>query len=258
MAELSVKNIAVKAITGKNKGTILLQGASLTLSGGELVALLGPNGAGKTTLLRAAMGLIKPSSGAAFLNGENTASLSPMKRAVALSYLPQIRRLAWPNSVRDVVALGRFAHGGNLSRLGDEDARSVDAAMSACDLTELSARSVDTLSGGEQARVHIARALAANAPLLIADEPVAALDPRHQFRVMDLIKSYVQNNGGALVVLHDIGLAAKYADRLIWMKDGHIIADGTVAQTLNAERLAEVYGVRAEVSGTDVALFGTL
>ena len=130
--------------------------------------------------------------------------------------------------------------------------------MSACDLTELSARSVDTLSGGEQARVHIARALAANAPLLIADEPVAALDPRHQFRVMDLIKSYVQNNGGALVVLHDIGLAAKYADRLIWMKDGHIIADGTVAQTLNAERLAEVYGVRAEVSGTDVALFGTL
>jgi len=134
----------------------------------------------------------------------------------------------------------------------------VDAAIDACDIAALSYRKTDTLSGGELARVHCARAFAAQAPLLIADEPVAALDPRHQFRVMDLLKKYVCNGQGALVVLHDIALAAKYADRFIWMKDGRIQAQGTPAETLTEDRLAHIYGVKSRVDGTKVVVEGAL
>ena len=119
-------------------------------------------------------------------------------------------------------------------------------------------RSADTLSGGELARVHCARALATEAPLLIADEPTAALDPRHHFRILDLIKSFVDGGGGALLVLHDIELAARYATRLIWMKGGQIIADGPPEETLSAERLADVYQIKAEIVDGRVLMDGSL
>ena len=251
MTDLTVQNLTVKA--GR---TTLVEGAGFALVPGELICLLGPNGAGKTSLLRASLGLEKRDAGTATLNGDDCARLSPMERARRVAYLPQQRPLAWPNAVRDVVALGRYAYGAAPGRLSQPDADAVDRAMETCDLAALAHRSADTLSGGELARVHCARAFAAEAPLLVADEPVAALDPRHQFRIMDIIQSYVARGGGALVVLHDISLAARYASRLIRRKDGCIVADGPPTETLTAERLAEIYGVRARVHGTLVHIEG--
>ena len=182
------------------------------------------------------------------LNGMDVQKLSPIKRARHIAYLPQTRLLAWPNIVSDVVALGRFAFGTNPAKLSPSDKAVIDEAMQACDIQHLAERRANSLSGGELARVHCARTFAAQAPFLIADEPVAALDPRHQIRIMKLIKNYVNAERGALVVLHDINLAAQYADRLIWMKDGHIIADGPPQDTLTAERMADVFGVRVRIN----------
>ncbi|MEO1966323.1 ABC transporter ATP-binding protein [Hyphomonas sp.] len=252
MAKLLTKDLSVKA-----GATTLVNGANLQLVPGELVALLGPNGAGKTSLLKAALGLEKRSAGFARLDGSDSAKLSPIERARRVAYLPQQRPLAWPNTVRDVVALGRYAYGAAPGHLSPEDAAAVDQAIKRCDLTELTDRQTDTLSGGELARVHCARAFAADAPLLVADEPVAALDPRHQFRIMDIVREYVDGGCGALVVLHDISLAARYATRIVWMKDSCIIADGAPEDTLTPERLADIYGVRATVSGRAVEIQGT-
>ena len=251
-------NLRISNLTIRTKQTVLVDRASTHLSAGELVVLLGPNGAGKTSLIRGALGLIKPASGTSELDNRAISLMPPTERAQKISYLPQIRPLAWPNRVRDVVALGRFSHGATIGRLAREDQSAIDNAISACDLTHLQDRTADTLSGGELARMHCARAFAANAPLLVADEPIAALDPRHQFRILDLIKTYVEQGGGALLVLHDIELAARYASRLIWMKDGRIIADGSVKETLSAERLAEVYGVSATVADNRIIMDGAL
>lgn len=226
----------------------LLDHASLSLVPGELVVLLGPNGAGKTSLLRAALGLARPDSGTAVLEGQAAASLSPRDRARAMTYLPQMRDLAWPLRVRDVVALGRFAYGASPERMGPADASATEQAMCACDLINLADRATDTLSGGELARVHIARALASQAPLMLADEPVASLDPRHQHKVMRLIRGYVDRGGGALVVLHDLDLAALYADRLVWMADGRTITSGSVVDTMTPHWITAIYGVQATVT----------
>lgn len=250
--------LVISHLSAKAGQTVLVEDVSFTLSAGTCLALLGPNGAGKTTLLRAALGLAPRAHGAATLNGRDAAAFAPAERARTIAYLPQRRPLAWPNRVRDVVALGRYAHGAAMGRLHGADAEAVARALSACDLTMLADRRVDTLSGGELARVHCARAFAAEAPLLIADEPVAALDPRHQFQVMDIIRRFVDAGGGALVVLHDVGLAARIADRLLWMKAGRLIADGPPHETLTAQRLADVYGVRAEVDGARVVITGGL
>lgn len=242
----------ISVVTG---GATLVADAELTVAPGELVVLLGPNGAGKTSLLRAAIGLTF-ATGSATLDGQPTASMPPAARARALSYLPQMRPLAWPARVRDVVALGRFAHGVTLGRLSPRDAEAVDAALARCDLTALADRATDTLSGGELARVHLARALAAEAPLIVADEPVAALDPRHQHRLMHLLRDFVRGGGGALAVLHDLALAAAYADRLVWMKDGRVVAHGPVRETMTVARIAQVYGVRARIIDGDVMIDG--
>jgi iron complex transport system ATP-binding protein len=225
----------------------IVEDASLTLKPGELVAILGPNGAGKTSLLRTLLGITKTTSGSAELNGEDCFGMPPSERAKIVSYLPQRRPLAWPYRVHDVVALGRFAHGAALGRLSPIDSAAVEDAINACKLGELQHRSTDNLSGGELARVHFARAIAGKAPLLIADEPVAELDPKHQILVADLIRQFVNDGGGALVVLHEVALAARIADRLIWMKNGRIIAEGSPKASLNSKIMQDDYGVRAQV-----------
>ena len=249
-------DLTVKDLTYQVNGATLVEQASFKLVPGELICLLGPNGAGKTSLIRTSLGLEKPSFGQSMLDGESTLTLSPILRARRIAYLPQIRPLAWPNAVRDIVALGRFSHGAVLGRLKGADRDAVDRALSACDLTHLADRSADTLSGGELARMHCARAFAAEAPLLVADEPIAALDPRHQFRILDLIADFVASGGGALVVLHDIQMAARYASRLIWMKGGRILADGPPSETLTEDRLKDVYGIEARVDGLRIEMTG--
>ncbi|MEM1434650.1 MAG: ABC transporter ATP-binding protein [Pseudomonadota bacterium] len=251
MTELRANSVSV--VRGDS---ILVERSSFTIATGELVALLGPNGAGKTTLLRAALGLIPLSAGEANLAGIETRKLSPAARARQVSYLPQRRPLAWPSPVRDVVALGRYAHGATLGRLSTADRNAVIRALESSNLLPLADRATDTLSGGELARVHFARAFAAEAPLLIADEPVAALDPRNQFLAMALVREFVDAGGGALVVLHDVEMAARFADRLIWMQGGKVVADGSPAETLTEERLAAVYGIKARVDGLSINIEG--
>lgn len=249
--------LEVDALTVQSGRARLVDGVSFRVGPGEMVVLLGPNGAGKSTLIRACLGLSRPLSGTARLEGVDIARMPPAERARRVSYLPQIRPLAWPARVRDVVALGRFAHGAAPGRLRGADGEAVAQALETCGLLHLAERTMDTLSGGEIAMVHCARAMAARAALLIADEPVAALDLRHQFLVLDRIAQTVQQGGGALIVLHDVGMAARYATRLIWMKAGRKLADGAVEETLTPQRIAEVYGVHAQVDGRAVTLVGT-
>lgn len=234
----------------------VLKSLNMRLQKGELVVLLGANGAGKTTLLRLLMGFLAPTDGAALLDGEPANSVAPLTRAQRLAYLPQQRELAWPSRVADIVALGRYAYGTSLGRLRGEDLNAVSQALQSCELSDMAGRRADTLSGGEQARMHCARVFAATTPLLLADEPTASLDPLHQHRVLRLFRDYVDRGAGALLVLHDVALAARYADRLLWLRDGELVADGSVDDTLSAERLAEVYGVDAEVHGRDVLIRG--
>ena len=246
MTELIARDVTVRA-----GDATLVDGVSLAVETGELVAVLGPNGAGKTTLLRVMVGQVVADAGCAELDGQECAGLSPVERAKRVSYLPQRRPLAWPNKVRDVVALGRFAHGVALGRLNEVDKKAVDEALDACDLRHLADRGAETLSGGELSRMHFARTIAGGAPLLVADEPVAALDPRHHLRIARLLRDFVDDGGGALVVLHDVPLAVRFADRLVWMRDGRIVAQGSPDETLNAEIMEDVYDVRARVDKDD-------
>ncbi len=246
MTELTVSTIDVAF--GQRQVVI---DASLQVKPGELVALLGPNGAGKTMLLRAILGLIRRSRGNVRVGGDDPAQLPAAERARRIAYLPQSRPLAWPIRVRDLVALGRFAHGSSPDRLNQENAAAVENALSACALHELAERPCDALSGGELSRAHVARAMATAAPILLADEPTEALDPLHQFQVMSIIKAYSNAGNGALVVLHEPALAARFADRLIWMREGRTVADGPPEETLTPERMGEVYGVRTVIRRID-------
>ncbi len=250
---LQVENLRVRA--GER---LIVSEAALELRRGELAVLLGPNGAGKTSLLRGILGLAEDASGNVRLQGERLANFDAMRRARTISYLPQRRPLAWPSPVRDVVSLGRYAWGCAPGRLSGADARAVDEALHSCDLLELARRGADTLSGGEMARMHCARAFATQAPLLFADEPVAALDPLHRFKIMQLIHRHVRGGAGALVVLHDVSLAARFADRLIWMQAGRIAADGPPRATLTEARMAEIFQVRANIEDKRVEITGPL
>ncbi|MEM6827836.1 MAG: ABC transporter ATP-binding protein [Pseudomonadota bacterium] len=231
-------------------GQPLVIDATFALEPGSLTMLVGPNGAGKTTLLRLALGLLKSDSGRAMLDGQEVTTLPPMQRARKIAYLPQQRPLVWPQPVRDIVALGRFAYGAAPGRLSPEDEVATARAIAACDLKVFEERAADTLSGGELSRVHLARALAAETPLLVADEPVAALDPRYQHEVLRIFSKAASEGQSLLTVVHDLSLAARYADRLIWMKDGRIVADGRPRETITSDRLKAVFGIEARVDAT--------
>ncbi len=239
--------LEARALAYAVEGSPLVADAGFALEPGTLTVLIGPNGSGKTTLLRLALGLLEPASGSASIEGTPARSLSPTARARRIAYLPQSRPLIWPQPVRDIVALGRFAYGAAPGRLSTGDEAAVARALSACRLEGLEERPADTLSGGELARVHLARALAAETPLIVADEPVAALDPRHQHQTMRLFAAAARQGRSVLTVIHDLGLAARYADRVLWMKHGRIVADGSPQQTFSSDRLRKVFGISAQV-----------
>ncbi|MXO75031.1 ATP-binding cassette domain-containing protein [Altererythrobacter aerius] len=232
------------------RGTPLVKDACLTLRPGELTVLVGPNGAGKSTLLRLALGLLAPDRGTVTMHGRPVGTLRPAERARLVAYLPQTRDLAWAQPVRDVVALGRFAYGAAPGLLSQADAAALAEALAQCDLDHLADRPTDTLSGGELGRVHLARALAARTPLILADEPVTALDPRYQHAAMRIFRAAADAGRGVLAVVHDLSLAARYANRIVWMKGGAIVADGAPAETVDAGRLRAVFGIEAEVTAS--------
>jgi iron complex transport system ATP-binding protein len=238
-------------------GQEVLRGVSASLRGGSLTALLGPNGAGKTTLLRAIAGLV-PSAGRILLAGADLAALSLQERARRIAYLPQGHVAHWPLPVRDVVALGRYASGArDPARLGAADRAIVDAAMQRTDCLGFAERNMQTLSGGERARAMLARVLAAEAPVILADEPTAALDPRHQLAVMGLLQAEARRGALVVAVTHDITLAARFADRVILLDGGVVAAEAPPDEALDDARMAAVYGVsvrRPIVDGQAMAL----
>ena len=218
---------------------------TVTLEPGHLVGIIGPNGAGKSTLIRAMLGLAKVDSGTVSIDATPLASLSRKDIARRIAYLPQGQTLHWPLAVERLVALGRMPHLGPLSRLSPEDEALVDAALARADVLHLKGRIATELSGGERARVLLARALAVGAPALVADEPLAALDPGHQIDVMDLLKAEARAGSLVVTVLHDLGMAARYCDRLLLMDRGALVADGAPLDVLTEQSLARVYGISA-------------
>lgn len=218
---------------------------SLSIGGGEFVGLIGPNGSGKTTLMRAALGVL-PHDGTSSL-----ARLSPSRRARTVAWMPQAREIAWPVSVEDVVMLGRLPHLGAGQRPSANDRAHVDKALSRMELDDMRHRAATRLSGGEQARVLIARALAQDTPILMADEPVAGLDPAHQISTIRSFGKLAESGKCVLVSLHDLGLAARHCTRIIMMGDGGIVADGPPRDVLTPDRLAHVFGITAWYRDTD-------
>ncbi len=232
-------------------GALIVDRATLSLNAGELVVLIGPNGAGKTTLMRALAGLL-PAKGQIALGDRPLEKFSARERARRIAYLPQGHVFHWPMAVAAVVALGRYPHADAFAPLSEADRGAVARALAATASEAFAARPVTTLSGGERARVALARALASEAPILLADEPTMSLDPRHQLVVMELLARAAHHGGAVLAVLHDLALAARFADRVVVMEGGRLIADGKPRAVFTPERIAAVFGVEATIADSDI------
>jgi iron complex transport system ATP-binding protein len=236
--------ISAHGVTVRYGGRAALAGVDCDLVSGELTGLIGPNGAGKTTLLRVLAGLQAPDSGEVRYDGRRSDELGRAALARRVAYLAQSGLAHWPLSVAHVVALGRLPHRRPFSPPSAADRAAVEAALAAAELGELRERSIATLSGGERTRALLARALAVEADMLLADEPAAALDPLHQLRTMTLLREAARKGTGVVAVLHDLTLAARFCDRLIVLAKGRVVADGPPAALTDAV-LVEAYGVVA-------------
>lgn len=224
----------------------VVRAMDLMLEPGQLIGIVGPNGAGKSTLVRAMLGLI-PFDGRVELNGADIRVLPRSRIARQLAYLPQGQILHWPLSVERLVSLGRLPHLAPMSRISPDDQRAIEQAMRRADVIHLRERIATELSGGERARVLLARALAVAAPALIVDEPLASLDPGHQIDVMALLKRAAASGTLVVAILHDLTMAARYCDRLLLMDQGKLIAQGTPLDVLSEANLRAVYGIRARI-----------
>ncbi len=247
-------SVATRALTVNLGRRTVVRGISVNMDGGQLIGILGPNGAGKSTFVRALLGLL-PHEGTVSIDDADRASLPGHEVARRIAYLPQGQVLHWPVTVERLVALGRLPHLAPLSRLGDEDRAATERAMARTDVVHLRARVATELSGGERARVLLARALAVEAPALIADEPLASLDPAHQIEGMELLRAEADAGALVIAVLHDLTLAARFCDRVLVMADGELKADGAPGAVLTPALLADVYGIAARyVDGLIVPL----
>ncbi len=237
---LSANNLGVSLA-----GRAVLAGISFTLPPARFVALVGPNGAGKTTLLRALAGLL-PAQGAVEVRGKPLATMPLAERARRFGYMPQGHQVHWPLQVRDVVALGRYPHGAHdPARLSPEDADIVAQVMATADILPLADRRVTELSGGERGRVALARALAVQAPVLLADEPTASLDPGHQLDVMKALRAIADSGVLVIAATHDLSMAARFAHDMLVLRSGRLVAHAAPEQALSDEVLADVFGVNA-------------
>ena len=245
---LQVKNLSV--VLGKRQ---VLDAISFDIEPGQVIGLLGPNGAGKSTLMRALNGHIA-AAGAMQLGEHDLAAIGPAQRARLIAYLPQQRTIGWRLSVRDLVALGRLPWRAFGQRPNARDESAIARAMAMADIAPLADRVATELSGGEQARVLMARAIAQETPLLMADEPASGLDAAHQIMLMQSLKRLAAEGRTVLVSLHDLTLAARWCDQVMLLNEGKLAALGTPETVLSDENLAIIYGVTAHRAQDDQGL----
>lgn len=230
----------------------LVSQLNIQVKSGEFIGLIGPNGAGKTCVLKTIAGLLKPHKGTASITGRNIHSLPARQRAKHIAYLAQNRHMAWSLSVRELVSLGRAPFRSSLGRFSADDELAIDAALHTAHCYDLQNRKFDKLSGGEQMRVHLARALAVNAPLLLADEPTTALDPYFQISILKALRASALSGKTVIASLHDLTLAKQFCTRIWVLHEGKLILDETPETAFNPDMLARVFDIRSTDHGWEI------
>jgi iron complex transport system ATP-binding protein len=220
---------------------LALTQVSCAVQPGEMVAVVGPNGSGKTTLLRALLGLVPLEEGSALVDGRPVESWSRRRLAQTIGVVGQQEETMFPLSVVETVMLGRYAYLGALGAPGERDRAAVQTALERCDIADLAQRPVDSLSGGEWKRVRVARALAQEPRALVLDEPTASLDVRHEMELFELVSQLVRDGLGGLVITHHLNLAARFAQRIVLLDSGSVVATGTPSEVLTHETVSRVF-----------------
>lgn len=244
--DLSIEKLSVSL--GNRK---VLRGIDALFKPGKVTAILGPNGSGKSTLVRTIAGLNDADTGFVRLGGRLIGRLDPRERARAIGYLPQDASVHWNVTAEALVALGRLPHRSPFAGMSAEDQAAVMRAMEATDTIAFTGRPVAELSGGERARVLLARVLAGQPKWLLADEPLAALDPAHQLGLLDRLRGLASQGMGVVIVLHDLVQAARAADEVLLLRDGKVIAFGPTREALAHQPLRDAFGVEVMVIGDD-------
>jgi iron complex transport system ATP-binding protein len=240
-----VSRLEAKGISVSRGGREILDGVSIAVEPAKFLAIAGPNGSGKTTLLRALLGLWPCEQGEAILDGKPVRSYARRDLARIVAYVPQDTRLDFAFTVREAVAMGRFAHRGRFTPERPADASAIEAALETCDISQIGSRLVTTLSGGERQRVAIARSLAAAPSVLLLDEPTANLDVEHALGIFSLCRKLASAGCGVAACTHDLNSAVRFADSIALLKRGRVAAQGP--DVLNPAAIEDVFGVRAEM-----------
>lgn len=242
--------LKVKDVEFSYASVPVLKSVCLELAQSEMLGIVGPNGTGKSTLIRCINRILAPQKGSILLDERETKEMRRMELAKKLGYIPQSGHHSFPAAVFDVVLMGRRPH---LSwRSSEKDEEKVLDMLQMLNIEHLAMRDINELSGGQQQKVFIARALAQEPEVLLLDEPTSNLDIRHQLEVMDIIKTIVKEKGiSAIMAIHDLNLAARYTDRIIMMNSGKIFAAGNPVSILTPDNIKCVYGVEAEVNNSN-------
>jgi iron complex transport system ATP-binding protein len=249
--------ITARNLTVSLSGKTIVHGVSLDAKAGQLTAIVGPNGSGKTTTMKAIAGEL-PSKGEITINGHALGSLEPWQLAVKRAVLPQAATIAFPFTVREIVRLGLTV---GPNRHADRIEAITSDALAAVDLSGFAGRFYQELSGGEQQRVQLARVLSqiwepvldGEPCFLMLDEPVSALDIRHQLTIMQLARRYCEGGGGVIAVMHDLNLTAMFADHMVMMKNGRIERSGAPADVMTDDAMEAVFGCRMRINGVPAA-----
>ncbi|MBJ7549717.1 ABC transporter ATP-binding protein [Marinomonas ostreistagni] len=239
--------LGTQSITLKHDDHVIIDGLDVTFPAGKVTAIVGPNGCGKSTLLNGLSRVHLPSSGYILLNGKDIHSMPAKQVAKKLALLPQETSAPDGITVRELIRFGRHPHQSLFKQWGMDDRTAIEFALQAANLESLGDRLLDTLSGGQRQRAWIAMSIAQETPLLLLDEPTSALDLGHQIEVFDLIRELAAAGKTIIMVVHDLAMAARYADHLIAMKGGEIVAQGSPKQVITPEILESLYGVHCDL-----------
>ena len=239
--------ISAQNLSYRIQAETLLDSVDLHADQGQLVGLIGPNGAGKSTLLRAISGILNYREGTVRLDGDDLKSLSSRDIAAGLALIPQIAPYTHGFTSMELVLMGRYPHLGRFQIEGKEDDRIARDAMRMTRTEQFADRTLDTLSGGERQRVFVSRALAQQPRVLLLDEPTSNLDVLHQLKVLDLVRQLIDDGLTAVAAIHDLNMAARYCDRLVLLKNGRVLAEGSPEEVLVPETIRSAFGVRAAV-----------